>query len=194
MLIQVDILFFGIMADNDISDALSVCSDISYLSDYDLDLELESQSINFDLSNGNPLDKNTFNVVHYNIDSIMAEGRVEQLTKICRILPISVLVITETKLDETIPINFIQITGFHEPVRRDRLKNGRNGGGVLVYIADNLIFEQKVQFQVDHFEHVWVDVKVREKVITINALYRPPNQTALDHELFLTLRKIYLKS
>ena len=70
------------MADNDISDALSVCSDISYLSDYDLDLELESQSINFDLSNGNPLDKNTFNVVHYNIDSIMAEGRVEQLTKI----------------------------------------------------------------------------------------------------------------
>ena len=54
------------------------------------------------------------------------------------------------------------INGYHEPVRGDRLVNGRNGGGVLVYVADYLIFEQKVQFQADNFEHVWVDVKVRQ--------------------------------
>ena len=150
------------MADDDISDVLSECSDISYFSDYDLDLEQESQSINFDLSNGSPLDSKNFNVVHFNIDSILAEGRLEQLTKMCRILPISVLVITETKLDQTIPNNLIMINGYHEPVRRDRLVNGRNGGGVLVYVADYLIFEQKVQFQADNFEHVWVDVKVRQ--------------------------------
>ena len=173
------------MADDDISDVLSECSDISYFSDYDLDLEQESQSINFDLSNGSPVDSKNFNVVHFNIDSILAEGRLEQSTKMCRILPISVLVITETKLDQTIPNNLIMINGYHEPVRRDRLVNGRNGGGVLVYVADYLIFEQKVQFQADNFEHVWVDVKVREKWITINALYRPPNQTSNDHELFL---------
>ena len=82
------------MADDDISDVLSECSDISYFSDYDLDLEQESQSINFDLSNGSPLETNNFNVVHFNIDSILAEGRLEQSTKMCRILPISVLVIT----------------------------------------------------------------------------------------------------
>ena len=150
------------MADDDISDVLSECSDISYFSDYDLDLEQESQSINFDLSNGSPFDSKNFNVVHFNIDSILAEGRQEQLTKMCRILPISVLVITETKLDQTIPNNLIMINGYHEPVRRDRLVNGRNGGGVLVYVADYLIFEQKVQFQADNFEHVWVDVKVRQ--------------------------------
>ena len=54
------------------------------------------------------------------------------------------------------------INRYHEPVRGDRLVNGRNGGGVLVYLADYLIFEQKVQFQADNFEHVWVDVKVRQ--------------------------------
>ena len=80
------------MADDDISDVLSECSDISYLSDYDDDLEQESQSINFDLSNGSPVDSTNFSVVHFNIDSILAEGRLEQLTRFYRSLPISVLV------------------------------------------------------------------------------------------------------
>ena len=60
------------MTDSDLSDIGSVVSDISYISDLD---EYECQSLNFDLSNGSSIDANNFKVVHYNINSIIAEGR-----------------------------------------------------------------------------------------------------------------------
>ena len=170
------------MDDNNISDVLSECSDISYFSDYGLDLDLESDLINFDLSNGSPIDTTNFNIIHYNINSIMAEGRIEQLSNHCRLLNINVLVLTETKLDQLIPNSLLMIPGYHEPIRHDR---NRNGGGVLVYVSEKLVLSQKTQLQSEHFEHVWIDVKYQNKTICINALYRPPHQTAYDHDLFL---------
>ena len=70
--------------------------------------------------------------------------------------------------------------------------NGRNGGGVLIYIADNLVYKQKVELQAEHYEHIWVDIKLKNKTFSVNALYRPPNQTAADHEMFLTTAQYIL--
>ena len=64
------------------SDLSSNISEISYLSDFDD----EPQSLNFDLSNGSPIDINNFNIVHYNINSITADDRLDQLSGICRTL------------------------------------------------------------------------------------------------------------
>ena len=96
-------------------------------------------------------------------------NRLEQFSEVCRILNINVLVITESKLDQTIPNNLITIPGYFEPIRRDRMINGRNGGGVLIYIADNLVYKQKVELQADNFEHIWVDIKLRNKTFSVNA-------------------------
>ena len=85
------------------SDLLSECSDISYISDSDLDYQIDS--VNYDLSNGSPINNHNFKVVHYNVNSILAPDRLEQLSEVCRILNINVLVITESKLDQTIPNN-----------------------------------------------------------------------------------------
>ena len=46
--------------------------------------ESTPQSVNIDLSNGSPIDTNDFIVVHFNIDSILAEGRLEQLNIVCK--------------------------------------------------------------------------------------------------------------
>ena len=178
------------MTDCDWSDLGSDVSDISYLSD----LDQECQSYNYDLSNGSPIDVNNFNIVHYNINSITAEGRIDQLSDICKTLNLDVLIITESKLDENIPTNLITIPGYHDPVRRDRHVNGRNGGGVLIYISENLIFHHKKELQSEYFEHLWVDVKLRNVNFAINAFYRPPNETAASHSLFLeTTADILLK-
>ena len=163
------------------SDILSECSDISFISDFDD----ECKSRNFDISNGPPFDVNNFLVVHYNINSILAPGKLDQLTDKCIALKIDVLIITESKLDQTIPTNLITIQGYHEPIRRDRAVNGRYGGGVLIYIAENLVFQTKESLQSQHFEHIWVDVRLNENVFAINALYQPPNETLADHQLFL---------
>ena len=159
---------------NDIafSDVSSNVSDLSYISDLDFDI----QSYNYDLSNGSPVDINNFNIVHFNINSITADDRLEQLSDICSILNLDVLISTESKLDNTIPTSMITL-------RRDR---NRHGGGVLIYIAEHLIFNQREQLQSDNFEHIWVDVKLRNTSFAINTLYRPPNETTLSHELFLS--------
>ena len=169
------------MTDESLSDVCSDCSDLSYLSD----LDDNCQSTNFDLSNGSPINCDNFNIVHYNINSITAEGRLDQLADICNLLNLSVLVITESKLDETIPTNLITIPGYHEPVRRDRDNNGRYGGGVLIYIAEYLVFQQKIDMQSPFYEHIWVDVRLKNVTFSINALYRPPNETVDSHTRFL---------
>ena len=178
------------MADSDLSDVGSDVSDFSYLSDLDEDV----QSFNYDLSNGSPINTNNFNIVHFNINSITADGRLDQLSEVCSILNLDVLIITESKLDQSIPSNIISIPGYHEPVRRDRIINGRNGGGVLVYIAEHLIFQQKSELQSENFEHVWVDIKIRDVSFAINALYRPPNESSENHNLFLETAEYILNT
>ena len=97
-------------------------------------------SINVDISNGFPFGNENFIVVHYNINSITATGRLENLNHFCNLLKIDVLILTESKLNKTIPTNLINIKGYHEPLRRDRT---RHGGGVLMYISENLTFQHK---------------------------------------------------
>ena len=174
------------MNDIDLSDVGSDVSDLSYISE----LDNECQSYNFDLSNGSPIDINNFNIVHYNINSITANGRLDQLSDICSILNLDVLILTESKLDNTIPNNMITIPGYHEPLRRDRY---RNGGGVLIYIAEHLIFNQRHNLQSENFEHIWVDIKIRNANFAINALYRPPNETSESHNIFLDTASVILQ-
>ena len=143
-------LFIGDLADESISDCSSECSDSSYLSD----LDDQWNSLNFDISNGSPINPENINVVHYNINSILATDKLEQLSAICRLLNIEVLIITESKLDDNIPNNLITIPGYHEPIRHDRPINGRHGGGVLMYIAENLVYQQKKEFQSEFYEHI----------------------------------------
>ena len=81
------------------SDLLSQCSDSSYLSDLD-DI---AQSINLNLDNGSPLNDDDFLCFHFNINSIRAEGRLDELTQLCSSLKCDVLILSETKIDDTIP-------------------------------------------------------------------------------------------
>ena len=140
----------------------------------------QPQSINLDLCNGSPLDANFFIAAHWNINSILTEGRLDELIANIRILQANVVILTESKLDQTIPSNTISIPGFHEPLRRDR---NRNGGGCLVYISQSLTFKQQFHIQSQYFENISVDVRVNNKIYSINCYYRPPDQD--NHECFL---------
>ena len=171
------------MAESDVSDLFSEVSDVSYQSD----LDNMPISLNYDLDQGSPIDRDKFKIVHFNINSLTAEGRLETLTEICKTLNIHVLILTESKLDETIPNNNIEIAGYHEPIRHDREINGRHGGGCIMYISETLSYKHNVNKQSKHFEHIWVDIKAESKTIAVNCLYRPPNETAVEHELFLNV-------
>ena len=68
------------------SDCSSECSDVSHISD----LDDQCKSLNFDLSNGSPIDTDNFNILHYNINSILAPGKIDQLNDYCRLINIGV--------------------------------------------------------------------------------------------------------
>ena len=179
------------MAEEDVSDLFSEVSDISYISDID---NLPN-SIQYDISNGCPQKlKCQFKIAHYNINSITADNRIETLTDLCKTLNIHILILTETKLDETIPNNIILLDGFHEPIRHDRELNGRNGGGCMIFIAETLTYKHQINRQSNHFEHLWVDVQTDNKILAVNCFYRPPNETAEDHDFFLKTAEQILKN
>jgi hypothetical protein len=115
----------------------------------------------------------------------LATDRIEQLTDICKTLNIDVLILSESKLDQTIPNNLITIPGYHEPLRHDRDINGRHGGGVLMYISESLAYQHRTEFQNNNYEHLWADIRVNEKTFAIKAMYRPPNESADNHQHFL---------
>ena len=100
----------------------------------------QPQSISLDLCNGSPFASNNFILAHWNINSIIKEGRIDELMQNIRTLNAQVLVLTESKLDHTIPNNLISLPGFHEPLRRDR---NRHGGGCIMYISQKLTFKQQ---------------------------------------------------
>ena len=143
----------------------------------------EPNSVNLNLENGSPLGENNFICLHFNINSITAEGRLEQLSSICKTLKVGCLALTESKLDDSIPTSSILIEGMYEPLRRDRT---RHGGGCLLYIAQAFTFKQRTDLQSDKYEHICADIQVRDKLYTINTLYRPPNESRENHIEFTT--------
>ena len=156
---------------------VSFCSEVSFCMSEPDD---QPQSINVDLSNGSPLGKDILVVAHWNINSIWAEGRLGELTENVNALKAKIVVLSETKLDETIPNSQIAIPGFHDPIRSDR---NVHGGGCLVYIFQIFTYEQQNQLQSKYFENISVDVRINDEIYLINCYYHPPNTENLD--LFL---------
>lgn len=66
-----------------------------------------------------------------NINSLA--GHIDELRIFMSSTQIDILCINETKCDSTISDHEICLPGF-ELIRRDRLINGRRGGGVCIYI------------------------------------------------------------
>ena len=50
-------------------------------------------------------------------------------------MSVDILMVSETKLDDSFPVGQFLIAGFQQPFRFDRNKNG---GGILLYIHDNI--------------------------------------------------------
>ena len=46
-----------------------------------------------------------------------------------------ILIITKTKLDDTLPVSQFHIDGYSKPYRLDR---NRNGGGMVIYVREDI--------------------------------------------------------
>ena len=86
---------------------------------------------------------------------------------------IDILAINETELDDLVGNNDIYIPGY-EIVRRDRVTNGHNGGGVCFYIRSNLNYNIRQDLQHEKLEFLAVEINnPHSKPFLVSTWYRP---------------------
>ena len=87
---------------------------------------------------------------------------------------IDILIIVETKLDDSFPNSQFLINGFSEPYRRDR---NRNGGGIIVYVREDIPSKvlKKHSFP-DDIEGIFIEINLRKQKWLLFGTYHPPSQ------------------
>ena len=87
-----------------------------------------------------------------------------------------IICITETHLDDTIDIENLKLEGFQLPAKLNR---NRHGGGVMIYVKNNLYFTVRHDLMVHNLEILWIEVTTcRNDIFLVGDFYRPPNSLA----------------
>ena len=88
---------------------------------------------------------------------------------------IEILAITESWLGPSVPDTMTGIDNFQTPFR-DR---NENGGGILVYISQQLSGARKKELEDPELELMWVEIQFfTHRPLLLGCCYRPPNSTA----------------
>ena len=86
---------------------------------------------------------------------------------------VDILAINKTKLDGSISDNEVTVEGYNI-ICRDRLVNGRFGGGICFYIKSNINFILREDLEIKPLEILIEVRKLSSKPFVISTCYRPP--------------------
>lgn len=118
------------------------------------------------------ISKNGMIIGHINIQGI--RSKFDELQILLTSNKIDIFGITETKLDQIHITESFTINGFQVPFRKDR--SNKKGGGILVYVRNNISCCQRTDLEDSELEHVWLEVKnPNSKSFLLCVLYRPPS-------------------
>ena len=110
-------------------------------------------------------------IAHLNINSI--SNKFEPLVSMVKD-SLDLLVVTESKLDDTFPHDQFQIEGFSRPIRLDR---DRNGGGVIIFIRDGLTCrELKPRLLYPEVECTLLEISIRQCKWLVVVGYNPQKE------------------
>ena len=117
-------------------------------------------------------------------------NKIDALRQICKISPLEILCVDETKLDSSFPNSQFRIDGYiFSPYRSDR---DNHGGGKIVFIREGLITKRLENLETKISETICLELTVSNKKWFILFAYRPPqenNKYAFFNELNETLSK-----
>ena len=88
---------------------------------------------------------------------------------------LDILIITETKVDDTFPVSQFHIDGFSKPCRLGR---NRNGGGVIIHAREDIpgIILTKHVFPTD-IEALFIELNFGKCKWLLSGIYHPPSQS-----------------
>ena len=107
------------------------------LDEFDIDDEdiVEARTLDFSDGNFSSIKSQFLNIASYNINSVLASNRLEEITVLIKDACIDILFLSETKLDSNISEDRFKIPGFN----LEYCHHTRNGGGTMFYIKENIL-------------------------------------------------------
>ena len=112
-------------------------------------------------------------IAHLNINSL--RNKFEFLFELIRD-KIDILMISETKIDESFPLGQFGVNGFNAPFR---LTRNSNGGGIMLFVRED-IPAKLIASETSPVEGLYVEVKVRNQTWLISCSYNP-NKSICQH-------------
>ena len=89
---------------------------------------------------------------------------------------------TETHLDDNVEnLNICLTSEFGIPYRKDRTNHG---GGILVYVKNNLIHKRRPELEIFCEESLWVEIKINKQPFLLGTFYSPKTQDRLFFDAF----------
>ena len=113
-----------------------------------------------------------------NINSLSAPGKFEGL-QILLSQGIDILVVNETKLDDSFPSEQFIVDGFKTPYRLDR---NRTGGGIIIYVRHDIPSKALTKFKLPDcdkhgpLEWIFLELRLKESKWLFMGGYSPPSQ------------------
>lgn len=109
-------------------------------------------------------------IASLNVNSLLKH--VDEIRILLAKYTFDILAINESKIDNSITDNDIHILGYNV-IRKDR---SRFGGGVVLYVRDNIPFSVRKDLTPDSLEMACIEInRPYNKSFLISAWYRPPN-------------------
>lgn len=107
---------------------------------------------------------------HLNVCSL--PPKLDELRIMLKDLPIDILSLNETWLDESFDDSELHVQGYN----LHRTDRNRHGGGTLLYISEKFNFIHRSDIQTPELEATWIQLNLpKTKPIIISSVYRPPN-------------------
>ena len=92
---------------------------------------------------------------------------------------IGIILLSETKLNDTFPVNQFIINGFHAPYRADRTDKG--GGGLLLFVREHLpVRELKIEFPTN-IEVIIIEINLKKRKWVLIGSYNPHKNMNQNH-------------
>ena len=107
---------------------------------------------------------------HLNVRSI--HNKLDQLS--IELGDFDVISISESWLDNTVDNCLLHIEGFQPPSRIDR---NRHGGGVIVYVKNNIPYTVRNDLCINSLEALWIEIKHHNGSLLIGTFYIHPRLT-----------------
>ncbi len=119
------------------------------------------------------LQKRGLKVLHLNINGLL--GKIDQIRLLLTETGynIHIFQVTESHLDDSIPDSLVSVCGYNV-LRRDR--KGGPGGGVCIYIRNDLNYLRRLDLEKDEIETLVIEIFIKySKSLLVSVVYRPPD-------------------